>query len=87
MEQRLKGGVNFGKLCSEIFPFLFRFSNYVHGFLDGFTKKFCQVLKDDISPMLLEILFKVLKGGIVLNCFYEVIIFQNLTKMQGNTQT
>lgn len=47
MEQRLKDGVNFGKLYLEIFPFYSDFQIYVYAFPNGFTKKFCQDLKED----------------------------------------
>ena len=41
---------------------------------DGFTGKFCQTFREDLTPILLKLFRNKAEGGTLLNSFYEATI-------------
>jgi hypothetical protein len=49
---------------------------------DGFTAKFYQIFREELTPMLLKLLHKIERKGMLPNLFYEtsIILIQKLNK-------
>ena len=55
----------------------------------GFTGKFCQTFREELTPILLKLFQNITERGTLLNSFYEatITLIQNQTKMSQRKNT
>ena len=56
---------------------------------DGFTGKFCQTFREELTPILLKLFQNIAEGGTLPNSFYEttITLIPNQTEMSQRKKT